>query len=393
MKKSQIITTSKLFLILTIAFTSSYSVGKTAVIALTFPSGGINTGMGECGVSLDDNIYSVCSNPASLPAIGDKNVAQFIYSSFHEDLLPSFQLNDLYHDTKYSVLILNDLYRFVDIGYAYGNKHISMGKNILTDSLGRETMSVNSYEEVTSNSFAIRLFKIASIGMNLKSFTSALAPGMGPNGEGIAEGNVFDVGLRLEYQYEFFNCLSIHPALGLSFLNYGQKSVYYISKENSDPLPRERLYGGSLNINFVNLFGVTAVKEREYAVIDKDKVEHLGLKIDITPFYSIVKGHLIDPAGVRDQGMDGYVYTFNFYNTLICIQKIVNLIKSNPEDDRFVKFTQPVKWLKLNAIYQQSHNEIKSYSDDNGARDGQERDDNSFGINVIFTPITTWLKK
>jgi hypothetical protein len=373
--------------------TSGYSVGKTAVIALTFPAGGINTGMGECGVSLGDNIYSVYSNPASLPAIGSKNMAQLLYSGFHEDLLPSFQIKDLYHNAFYSALILNDLYRFIDFGYAFGKKHVGMGQNEIVNLSGTDTISVNSYEDVTSNAFAVRLFKIASIGINLKNFTSALAPGIGPGDEGVGKGTVFDLGLRLEYNHEFFDCLSIHPAVGLTFLNYGQKSVYYVTEEYSDPLPRKRLYGGSLDINFANFFGVTVAKEREYAVVDNEKIEHLGLKIDITPFYSIIKGHLIDPAGVRDQGMNGYVLTFNFYNTLLCVQKIVNLIKSSPEDIRFIKLAQPLHWMKLNAFYQQSHNEITSYINDNGGRDGQKRDDYSFGINVICTPFSAWIKK
>ena len=93
-------------------------------------------------------------------------------------------------------------------------------------------------------------------------------------------------------------------------------------------------------------------REREYAVIDEEKVEHMGIKIDITPFYSIIKGHLIDPVGVRDQGMEGHVINFNFYKTLECIQGIYNLVKRDPDNKSILKLSQPTDCLKLNVLYQ-----------------------------------------
>lgn len=297
------------FIGLLIINSNSYSTGKTAVITLVFPSGAINTGMGECGVSLSDNIYSTFANPASLPAIGDNNMSQLVYSSFREDLLPAFNIPDLYHETQYSGIFINNIFRQFDFGYANGNNFINFGTNSWTDELGEVIGSARSYEKVSSNSFSLRGYKIASVGINYKAFTSALAPGFGPNNEGIAKGSVFDLGFRLEYEYELWKCVKVHPALGFSILNYGQSSVYYISPEESDPLPRTRLYGGSINIDFVNLIGITGVREREFAVVDEDKIEHMGIKIDITPFYSILGGQLIDPNGERNQGMKGYALT------------------------------------------------------------------------------------
>jgi hypothetical protein len=326
----------------------AFPTGKTSVITLTFPSGSINTGMGECGVSIADNIYSAFANPASLPAIGENNVAQFIYSDFREDLLPVYQIPNLYHKSHYSAALLNDALPHFDIGYTHSNNYVNFGVNTWTDESGRELGSANSYEEVSSNSIGLRAFKIASIGVSVKPFTSALAPGYGIHGEGTAKGSVFDVGLRLEYKRKLWNMVTVHPAIGLTFLNYGQKSVFYITEAESSPLPRTRLYGGSLQADLINLIGFTFAKEREYAVIDKEKIEHIGIKIDITPFFSIVKGHLTDPAGERNQGMDGYAVTLNFYKTLECIQGIYNLIKATPDNKTIVGISEPMKWLKVN---------------------------------------------
>ncbi|MCX7725676.1 MAG: hypothetical protein N2053_02375 [Chitinispirillaceae bacterium] len=366
------------YLLIIVIVKHTFSVGKTGVISLIFPSGAINTGMGECGVSLADNIYSAFANPASLPAIGENNVSQFFYSEFRERLLPNFEIPDLYHKATFSGIILNEIFPNFDIGYTYSYNYLNMGKNIWIDEFERED-TVNSYEKVISNSIALRAFKIASIGINIKPFKSVLSP------EQIAKGVVFDIGFRLEYKYKFWNLLTVHPAIGLSFLNYGQRSVYY-TENDSAILPRTRLYGGSLHVDLINLLGITLVREREYAVIDQEKIEHLGMKIDITPFYSILRGRLMDTAGLRYQEAVGEVFNFNFYKTLECIQAIYNLVIKDQNNKSIINLSQPTKWLKLNVFYQKARNTIQPYFINIGSRDDQTRNDYTIGINLIYTP-------
>lgn len=184
---------------------TAFAVGKTAVMTLDFPHGAENCGMGEVGVSLAENINSVFWNPASLPAIGQNLSVQYLYSYFHEDLLPSLRIKDLYHNDTIHAFFMQDIWRNIDLGMSYSINYMSMGYNDRIDFLGNFTDSIHCSETVRSYALGLRFYDVASIGFTIKNFKSRIAPGFNGNQQdGIAQGQVFDLGFRLEKKV--YNC-------------------------------------------------------------------------------------------------------------------------------------------------------------------------------------------
>ena len=142
-----------------------------------------------------------------------------------------------------------------DIGYAYANNYINMGMNTIVDELEREIGPANSYEEVVSNSIGLRVFKIASIGMNIKPYTSALLLIMAQMAKGQQRG-WFLILISNRIQTQFLEFINSAPSTGFELVNYRQKSTVSITEDESDPLPRTRLYGGSLKADIINLIGI-----------------------------------------------------------------------------------------------------------------------------------------
>ena len=193
-----------------------------------------------------------------------QSVGTILHSTFRENLLPGFNIPDLWHtDTAFAVF-LQDLYKDIDLGVAYNSNFVNMGINSLYDSRGDSISSARSYEWVHSVSLGVRYAKIISVGASIKRFESALAPGVAPGSEnnGIAEGTVFDLGLRLEKKFTVARVLDITPALGLSIANCPRDSVFYVDPNYKDPLPLERWAGGSVKLNLLNFLGFTGAVER-----------------------------------------------------------------------------------------------------------------------------------
>jgi hypothetical protein len=308
---------------------SAFAVGKTAVITLEFPHGAENCGMGEVGVSLADNINSIFWNPASLPAIGQNLSVQYVYSVFYESLLPSFGLKDLWHTDTIHAFFMPNIYKNVDFGISYSINFINMGENEYTDELGIVTGKGKSSETVRSYAMGLRFYDIASFGFAIKDIESRLAPGIDTIPlNGIAKAQVFDFGIRLEKLFTIADVLDIHPAIGFALHSFPQDSVTYMHYDTlslSDPLPLKRWYGASIKINLLDLFGVTAAQEREYAVVDQEFIDHQGYKIQITPFFALINGSMVDSSGDRFEDQKGRVVTFNYQQTLNALIRCTNL--------------------------------------------------------------------
>jgi hypothetical protein len=237
------------FMIILISSSYVYSGGRTSVITLEFPHGAENCGMGEVGVSLADNINSVFWNPASLPAIGENLGVQYVYSTFYEPLLPIFRMPDLWHSDTIHAFFVSNLFKNVDFGASYSTNYINFGLTSLSDTNGVETGNVFSNETVRSFAVGLRYYDVISLGFAIKDINSCLAPGLDtiPK-DGTAQAQVFDFGVRLEKKFSIAEVLDIHPALGFSLHSFPQDSVSYIHTplSQSDPLPLERWYGGSI---------------------------------------------------------------------------------------------------------------------------------------------------
>ncbi len=367
--------------------TTAFAVGKTAVITLDFPHGAENCGMGEVGVSLAENISSVFWNPASLPAIGQNLSVQYLYSYFHEDLLPLMQIKDLYHNDTIHAFFMQDIWENIDFGASYSTNFISMGNTDHIDFLGNFIDSIHSSETVRSFALGLRFYDVASIGFTIKNFKSRLAPGFNGNSQdGIAQGQVFDLGFRLEKKFTIAELLDIQPAIGFMMQSFPQDSVRYIHSDTlqmADPLPLNRWYGASLKLNLLDLFGFIYAQEKQYSVIDQEFIDHNGYKIQITPFFALVNGSMDDISGNRFEENNGWVLTFNYQQTMNALVRCTDLF--NPALSE--KLKAPSRWAEKYHINPNIHfqyaTSIIHTKGDNDVREDQERKDFSFGVSII----------
>ncbi|HMD69538.1 MAG TPA: PorV/PorQ family protein [Chitinivibrionales bacterium] len=206
----------------------SFAVGQSAVITLVFPSGSRSLAMGEVGTALADDEDVLFYNPAGL-GIPNQRWDRGAGTNFFEQLLPAFKIPDLWHG--HSAILYqpeSPLYG----GYAVDLNYLNFGLNTSTDELGNAIAQYMSYEYVLSAAWGFSLEEIGIhnhfFGVALKLINSALAPGIGPNGEGTARSYAVDFG----YIWRFLP----YMRFGLTFANMGP-SVYYINSQESDPIP------------------------------------------------------------------------------------------------------------------------------------------------------------
>lgn len=146
-------------------------------------------------------------------------------SIFFEPLLPAFDLPDLWHTSLHGTFPTEE---WGTIGF-YLN-YLSFGKNVRYDAHGRELDEFQSYEYVLSLCYGLQVKEDLSLGFNIKYAHSALAPGTGEGNEGV--GKTFAVDLSILKRNLFLKNLS----LGFTIMNMGP-SVYYINREEADPIP------------------------------------------------------------------------------------------------------------------------------------------------------------
>lgn len=203
-------------------------VGESAVITLVFPHGARFCTMGEAGVALADDEHAMFSNPAGLGIQQDR----WKYGAatwFYEPLLPAFGIRDLWHTAVAGV------YQPPWPGTNWGTfgidlNYINMGVNQWYDELGRETGSARSREWILSISRGAPILNLENHfwGVSAKVGRSMLAPGLGTGGEGTATVLAADLGYLWRFGPGF--------SFGTTATNMGP-SVFYISEEDSDPIP------------------------------------------------------------------------------------------------------------------------------------------------------------
>lgn len=372
-----------LFCIL-LSFVKVHAVGESSVVTLEFPAGAENTGLGESGVSMANTVSSVFWNPANAASLYEQSYVNFIYSRFHEELLPGFD-TDLYHDFTAFSTTLNDIFPHVDIGYAYFRNFLNMGENVIYDEFENPEYIVNSTETVTSNSIGIRGFDILSLGISFKRYDSRLAPHNDNSGDGIAKGKAFDLGLRINKRIDFLGLLSLNPSIGVSALNLGNDSAQYMVNKN--PLPRKAIAGGSCEFNLLDLFAYTVVYEIDFNLLTKSekRIKHMGHKFQITPFFAVLRGKLT--LEERFERSKGWVLNINFRETFLMVSKFVKMMDMLNNTDIYAKMENWDNSLsvggfdfKPNFFFNKSRSVIYG---EKQIRDGQTRDDWSIGIGII----------
>lgn len=386
------------FLITLLIKSIAFSHFESAVLTLDFPAGAENTGLGETGVSNANTVYSVFFNPANTASLYEETYSNIIYSSFHEEVLPAL-VSGIYHDYSTFALSFEKVLPFIDVGYTYFNNYLNFGQNVFTDSNGIEIDTFSSDERVISNCLGIKAFDFVSFGLSFKNYNSRLAPGMGgilhPK-DGIAKGYAIDIGLKINRKLHFFDFVNINPAFGISALNLGNDSaVYIVSSGYKDPLPKKCYTGISCEINLLDFIGYTFIYDVDFYLLHKikdewnDRTKHVGYKIQLTPFYSVLNGKMDDPVGQRHEKTEGYTLTFNFQKTLDVVFQAITLydkMKNTNFIDGLKKRTNSLSFnnfkFKPNFFYSKSHSVI-TVQEPHHVRDGQTRDDWTIGVGII----------
>jgi hypothetical protein len=173
--------------------------------------------------------------------ITDQAVNQYDHADkqflvFYEQLLPAFQIPDLWHIYLAGVIPTED---WGTIGVTVN--YINFGDIEITDDDGTVDAVTHSWEGVFGLSYGLPIKEDLSFGLNLKYVHSALAPDYGEGDEGI--GHTFAVDAALLKHNLFVEGLS----LGLNVQNMGPP-IYYVTRDNADPIPFNIKFGLAYDI-------------------------------------------------------------------------------------------------------------------------------------------------
>ena len=187
----------------------------------TFHSKNALKGNNIRGLSVHGNDIWIATDEA----INQYDIAEKQAFLAFEPLLPSLHLRELWH--LYGAFI----YPTQDWGtLGLSINYINMGTNEITNALGRQITKVHSWEGVFGLSYGLPLKEDLSLGMNIKYVVSALAPGVGSDGEGVGQTFAIDAAvLKRGFLLRNFD-------LGFMAQNMGPH-IFYIDRENLDPIP------------------------------------------------------------------------------------------------------------------------------------------------------------
>jgi len=225
-----------------------FAAGESAVITLVFPHSSRSYGMGETGTALCDDETVVFWNPAGLALNDNTNWQGGTAHVFFEPLLPIFGIHELWHTA------VSTIYQppFGNIGgFSIDYNYINMGVNEWTDDLGRFLGRAHSYEFVLTGGWGFNFKELGidhhNFGFSAKYIHSALAPGLGSYGEGVGKDLAIDAGYLWEFQP------GAH--FGLCMANMGP-NIFYISQDQSDPLP----FTINIALSYEHLFKAEGLK-------------------------------------------------------------------------------------------------------------------------------------
>ncbi len=210
------------------------AIGQSSVITLTFPFGARQNGMGEVGTALADDESTVYWNPAGLGPVNERWHGGAV-THFYEPLLPAFDIPDLWHAAFAACYQPrpSEIAPHFDIGgFGFFYNHLNFGENEQYDMMGRVVNRFRSYEYVLGLSWGFNFADMGaenfSAGLGVKFAHSALAPGIGEGSEGTASTVAIDVGI--------LQCFPFGLRIGFTLQNMGPP-VFYINKDNTDPIP------------------------------------------------------------------------------------------------------------------------------------------------------------
>ncbi len=169
--------------------------------------------------------------------LGRYDKAEKRFAAFYENLLPEFNLDDLYH------LNISMTYPTEDWGTLGGFiKYISFGESDWTDEVGRVLGSFRSYDLFFGLSYGTNFGNNLGVGITPKFIYSKLSdvPVGNENRKGIAVSFAIDMGLK-------YRNLLKNLDVGLALQNMGP-DIIYIDQNQADPIPFNLRAGIAYNL-------------------------------------------------------------------------------------------------------------------------------------------------
>ncbi|MCF7832579.1 MAG: PorV/PorQ family protein [Candidatus Marinimicrobia bacterium] len=223
-----------LMIVLGIVFTvsSAFAITNTGAVWLLIAPGARAEAMGEAHVAIANDAYASYYNPAGLAYMA-KNEIGAMYSKWLPNLV-----NDMYYT------FLAGGYHVPNVGTFGGHAiYLNLGEQQWTDEYGNSLGTFTSYMTAISASYATKITKNSSIGVNLKFAYQMLSQVGGGDEHG--DGDSFHLGFDLGYQVR--NLLNDRLDLGFAISNVGPK-IAFIDKAQADPQPTNLKMGFNINI-------------------------------------------------------------------------------------------------------------------------------------------------
>jgi hypothetical protein len=292
------------FLLILVMFLVSKpaAVGQTALTTLVMPSGSRTLAMGEVGTALADDENVLFYNPAGL-GMDNPRWYEGAVTNFYEQLLPAFKIPDLWQ------LHLAGCYQPSNMnvgGFGLDFNSINFGTNNLLNDEGVIEGLARSYECVLTAGWGFNFEEIGiknqDFGISFKYIYSALAPGIGPGDEGVAQSFAFDVG----YLWQFLPFMRF----GLTFANMGP-NINYGSQDLEVPIP----FTINAAIAYKDAFSTKDIKVFDLAAelrLNREIVKNYPDKAP-DPFYkAIYTGLLHDTSESTTEKLQEIAWHFGF---------------------------------------------------------------------------------
>ena len=337
------------FAFLNLFSVTNYAQGEAAVPFLLLNPSPSLSAMGATGTALPtEDPFGFLLSPAQLGNNSLNNNLSFIFYPTPVDWIPAFNA-----DMELNALAFNVGYNFKDLigfplsfGFAYSNPELNFGEFLRSgegDPEPIETFGAKDYYNAYSFGLGVDYFVQLSIGYTIKDITSILSDrGSEESPWGSWTGNAYDFGILLNVPViklidenlllpvdEGLNGKPTFDfSLGYSKSNIGDE-VYYIDKNQADPLPRVDRTGYGLSAGFdlisknlsLNMFTISFTSEAEDILVTRDTLansEYQSTWSDLNFWKNIIMiegdEDIVSRTGTKLEFVESFAYYFGHFS-------------------------------------------------------------------------------
>ena len=252
--------------------TSQAQIGQAAVVFLQIEPDSRGAGMGNTGVALSDNAYSIFWNPAGLAQQSGTEL-----SLTHSNWLPEFNAGLFY---EYLVA----KHRMEGIGtFGAHLTYLFLGEHECRDPQNNECGNFRSYDLALGLSYGANLTKNLAVGTGARLIYSNLAPGQTVGAQetraGVAVG--FDAAALYKFPKISLGGVDLGINLGMNLANMGPK-IQYSDQGQADPIPTNLRFGYAATLEFDEYNKLTLATDLNKILV------HRSDSLTADPFYKAI---------------------------------------------------------------------------------------------------------